>query len=350
MDDHDSNLVAAGVVVSQSHGEKTVSDEDKNLLGCVIDERETDAVCQRLSDAGEVVSFAAGQSSLKGYGAGKNVFLWRAEYELTGKLAGNISQRRGVCVARGTRTACRDSYYHAICYGDLLGDYIEIAFEPIYGGSRVNIGGGSLGRGDGSIGAWAAQWCHDFGLLKRGTYGGIDLTSEREDLAVSWGNPGVGVPTELQEASDSYVCDVHRADTVEDIRDGIAAGYGCAFCSQTLWQNPSAGSNNRRDGDGMCRPAGSGGHCVAFRGVFVDRRGALCFVHQQSWGNDCPSGPNRIHTNDHQEIELPPGACGIFAEDVERPLRTGEAWLFRPRRGWRNSTLAGDVLVKGSVT
>jgi len=320
---------------------------DSNLLGCIIDPRETDAVCQRLSDAGEIVSFAAGQRSLRGHGVGRNVFLWRAEVELLGKHPGTCFQGRGTCVARGTFRACQDSYYHDICYGGLLGDFVELAFEPIYGGSRVDIGSGRLGRGDGSIGAWAAQWVHDFGLLQRGNYGSIDLTGEREDLAVSWGNPGVGVPRELIDASAAYLVDVHRADTVEDIRDGIAAGYGCAFCSQTLWQNPNAGSNNRRDADGMCRPVGSGGHCVALRGVFSDRRGNLCFVHQQSWGNECPSGPNRIHTDDHQEIELPPGCCGIFADDVMKPLRSGEAWLFRPRRGWRTSgsTLAGDALL-----
>lgn len=325
-----------------------------NFLGCIIDPRETDKVCQRLSDAGDVVSFAAGQSSLKGFGVGKNVFLWRAELELLGKHPGTCFQRRGTCVARGTFRACQDSYYHAICYGDMLGDYVDLAFEPIYGGSRVNIGKGSLGyadsrgNGDGAFGCNAAQWVHDFGLLQRGDYGSIDLSSDREDLAVAWGQPNAGVPRELIDASAAYLVDVHRADTVEDIRDGIAAGYGCAFCSQTLWQDPNAGSNNRRDADGMCRPVGSGGHCIAFRGVFKDHRGRLCFVHQQSWGNECPSGPNRVRTDDGQEIDLPPGCCGVFADDVERPLRSGEAWLFRPRRGWRSSgsTLAGDALIQ----
>lgn len=318
-----------------------------NLLGCIIDPRQTDIVSQRLSDGGAVVSFAAGQPTLKGYGVGRNVFLWRAELELHGTHLGTCFQRRGSCVGRGTFRACQDSYYHAICYGDLLGDFVELAFEPIYAGSRVNIGGGQLGRGDGSIGAWATQWVHEFGLNERGSYGSIDLRNEREDLAVAWGNPGQGVPSELIEASAAYLVDVHRAEAVEDMRDGIAAGYGLAFCSQSLWQNPNAGSNNRRDAEGMCRPVSSGGHCVAYRGVYKDRRGNLCFVQQQSWGNECPSGPNRIFTDDHQEIELPPGCCGVFAEDVVKPLRSGEAWLFRPRRGWRTSgsTMAGDALL-----
>ena len=38
--------------------------------------------------------------------------------------------------------------------------------EVIYGGSRVEIGGGRI-RGDGSIGAWAARWVRDYGVVPR---------------------------------------------------------------------------------------------------------------------------------------------------------------------------------------
>ncbi|WP_020533729.1 hypothetical protein [Flexithrix dorotheae] len=47
----------------------------------------------------------------------------------------------------------------------------DVASEPIYGGSRIEIGQGRLGCSiddstDGSYGVWAAKWVKDYGILE----------------------------------------------------------------------------------------------------------------------------------------------------------------------------------------
>lgn len=307
-----------------------------DYLGAHIDPRETEAFCLRLAQVNEEPLFADARSDLRDFGVGRNVFLWDAEQALWGHTLPADSQARGTCVSRGTYRAAQLSLYWSIAFGGLVGKLVTLAYEPIYGGSRVNVGGGRL-SGDGSYGAWAAQYVHDYGLLPRGKFGTIDLTKSNEPLACTWGTRGHGVPQSiLRESADYRAAACWCCRTVEDIRDAIAAGYGVAFCSNTLWQVPD-GQTTRRDGDGMCRPVDSGGHCEAIVGTYRDHKGRECFVRQQSWGN-YPRGTDRIKVYDGREIPLPEGAYGSFVADNDRALRGGgEAWaISAPFSAWRD--------------
>lgn len=302
-----------------------------NLLGCFIDHRITDAFCLALATEGEEPLFDDAQPHLQGYGVGRSVFLWEAEEhpKIWGRTLPADSQRSGTCVSRGTYRACQDSLYWSMIFGDGIGKPVTLAYESIYGGSRINVGKGRLGSGDGSYGAWAAQYVHDFGLLPRGQYGSIDLTKSNEELSVTWGTPRHGVPASILAESAAYkAAACFRCTTTADIRDSIAAGYGVAFCSNVLWQVPD-GQSTRRNEDGMCRPVSTGGHCEAIRGVFVDAKGRTCFVRQQSWG-DYPRGGGRLKLADGREVELPMGCYGAFEGDVADALKDGEAWSFAP--------------------
>ncbi len=301
----------------------------EHLCGAVIDEAATDAVCLALASQGEEPLFAQARPGLKGYGKNATVLLWTAEEKLWNQTLPAESQNRGTCVSRGTKTACQDSLNWAISTGELLGGPTLVAYEPIYGGARIQIGRGSLGRSDGAIGAYAAQYVHDYGLVQRGVYGTIDLSRSHEDLAVIWGNPGHGVPASIVSESSAYkVKACFRCQTADDIADAIAAGYGVAFCSNVIW-------GSVRDGDGMCRPSGSGGHCEAVRGVFVDWKGRRCFVRQQSWGEH-PNGPPYVRLMGGRLVKLPQGAYGAYEGDMASALRTGEAWAFSPPRNTWN--------------
>ena len=90
-----------------------------------------------------------------------HVFLWDAARKITGNLLpprnqGNI----GTCVSFGTARAVEYTMLAEIAAGEAE-QFRTVATEPIYGGSRVEVGKGKLGRGDGSVGAWAAQWAKD---------------------------------------------------------------------------------------------------------------------------------------------------------------------------------------------
>lgn len=307
-------------------------------LGAFIDERVTDAVCMVFAQRGQEPLFCDARSAFRGAGAEASVFLFDAEAKL---YAGNHLpadfQQRGTCVGRGTYRACQDSLYWAIAFGSAVGKTVKLSYETIYGGARIQIGNGALGNGDGAYGAYAAQYVHDYGLLARGKYGSIDLSQSREDLAVTWGAPHHGVPASIVAESASYkVQACFRCQSTDDIADSIASGYGVAFCSNTLW-------GEQRDADGMCRPAGRGGHCECVRAVFRDRKGRRIFVRGQSWG-DNPRGGGKFKLDDGREVQPPQGCYGAYESDMQEALSEGEAWAFGTVNSpWRDSMLPSEV-------
>lgn len=314
---------------------------DNNLLGWHRDDAAVEAFCQALDDRGTPAVFSAAQPELTGYWRHlvsrgvTGVYLQDAEERLFGRHLPAENQARGTCTSRGTFRACQDAWYWSLSQRGEIGRPVRLAFEPIYAGSRVQIGRGRLGRGDGSVGAWAAQFVHDYGLLERGRYGSIDLTEPREDLSVEWGLPGAGVPAELLNASRSHLVGAcHFCPTVEAIADAVAAGFAVAYCSNLLWSD--------RDANGMARPDATGGHCEEVCGVFTGLHGDLCFVRQQSWGARS-NGPDSLRYAGGTK-KLRQGSYGAYADDLARGLRGGgEAWSFGAIHGWRPDAVA-DVL------
>lgn len=296
-------------------------------LGWVRDDEAVGIACEEMAAAGLVVGFGDANPALKGHWpslvarghTGK--FLQLAEGRvLQGPARPCAYQRRGTCVGQGTYRAVQDTLYRQIDSGE-IGLPIEVAYEPIYGGSRVNIGKGKI-RGDGSIGAWAAQWLAMYGLTPRDNYGSVDLSQPNEDLAVRWGNPGAGVPREVIEASKQFPVAAHQCDTVDDIADALAAGYGVAFCADQVY-------GDTRDQDGFTTVASRGGHCEELCGVLLTRDGDLAFQRQGSWGRDWPRGPGVLRFKGGA-ITLRPGSYGVRADDIATGLRNGgEAWAVK---------------------
>ncbi len=304
-------------------------------LGCYIDPEFT-------AEAEEVIARSTGHSPL--FGVDPNtasmvgrwnelkskgvtgVFLWE-RYEQCRPLVPHF-QRAGTCVSRGHHQALQHAYYNALKTGTSLGRPAEIAYEPIYAGSRVYVGKGRI-RGEGSVGAWAAQWLAGVngvgGFCERGVYGTADLSQDNERWAVANSDAGDRIPPELLKELQQHTCLSHRLRNNGEIADCIASRIGVARCWDTLFGD--------RDSNGMSRAASRGAHCQAVIGVFLMRDGRTGFVELQSWGPNNPRGP-RVLKYAGGEITLPAGCYGVSEDEYLRAQRGHwEAWASQVRRG-----------------
>jgi hypothetical protein len=179
------------------------------------------------------------------------------------------------------------------------------ATEAIYALSRVEVGKGRLGGGDGSIGSWAAEAVQKWGTLRRMKYLTVDLSTYSGSRAKAWGMPRAGLPDELEPlAREHPVQAASLVTSYEQARDAIANGYPVAVCS-------NQGFTESRDAEGFARASGSWAHCMAFLAVDdnAKRPGLLC---QNSWGPDWIRGPVR-----HNQ---PPGSFWVDAATANRML------------------------------
>jgi hypothetical protein len=289
-------------------------------MGCVIREEFTLATDDRIAKAtGESIFF--GESAAKYVGRWEHlksrgvtgVFLFQ-DYQKFRPLKPH-HQRNGTCVARGFHRAAEHSYYSALADGLQVGKPAEIAWEPIYPGSRVIIGKGGLGSEsqEGSVGSWAAEWLAApdgvGGFCTRGVYGSADLSRDNEQWAVANSGPRDRLPQELLDACKKHTCSIKRVRNNSEIADAIASKYAVSRCWNVLFGN--------RGPDGIAKPASTGAHCQSVIGVFVCEDGEDGFIELQSWGDNMPSGP-RILKYAGGTIELPPGCYGVRARHFKQ--------------------------------
>ena len=223
----------------------------------------------------------------------------------------------GSCVANGAATAV-----------DVLAaiDHIENQAElpkqadvcTIYWGSRVEIGQNRLGRGQGSVGVWAAQWLKKYGMLEMRPYEGINLSSYNS--AVCCGpNSTAGVPDHLESIAKLHPIKTYaQVSDFDDMTDAISAGYPVTIAS-------NQGFSNARDGEGFARPHGTWQHQMVIIGYRLDRPVALI---ANSWGEYFTGGGSLCR------------ACFYADRDtVNRMLRQGDSWALSDMEGWQRKTL-----------
>lgn len=158
------------------------------------------------------------------------------------------------CVSHGWGRVCQDLLLVQIANGEEEWPGAEVAREPIYGGSRVEVGGGQLGGSDGSVGAWAAKWVQGWGLVVYKKYGSIDL-SDGYDVQRCRSYGSRGVPSELEtEAKLHPVKDCILITTPEQARDAICNLKFISICG-------SLGRTMQRMPGGWCPVEGNWGHC-----------------------------------------------------------------------------------------
>lgn len=240
----------------------------------------------------------------------EDVYLWESVRTVTGDLLPARNQGSvGSCVAFATASAIEFLSCVQIDEGDEAA-YRDLAQEVIYGGSRVEVGGGRI-RGDGSIGAWAVKWVKDYGVVPRGQHGRHDLRLYDEARCREYGRRGV--PDDLEPlAKEHPVRSVANVRSWEECRAAIRNGYPVLVCS-------SQGFTMERDEDGFCNPRGRWYHAMAVVGVRGGERPGGFLLN--SWGPNAHRGP-RVPGN--------APACGFWADaDVlDRMLAQGDSWAF----------------------
>ena len=165
--------------------------------------------------------------------AGKRVVLWDFTRPINGgKDLPNHAQEIGDCVSWGLKHATD----YLQCMEILrLGDNEEFhpTFAPyFYGTSRVQVGGGRLGNGDGSLGSWGAEAAMKYGVLREDEKGVPKYTGA---IAKTWGRSGP--PSAFLEIGKRHLIkSAARVTSWEQMRDMLHSGYPCTIASMKGWQ------------------------------------------------------------------------------------------------------------------
>lgn len=248
-----------------------------------------------------------------------HIFLWDAFRQLEGKLPPTKNQGSiGSCVSFGTNNAILRTMAVEIAMFGRPFELLDIVEEATYGGSRVQAGHDG-GGGDGSVGAWAAKFVNEWGIIARGKYDKYDLTSYSVSLCRSWGRSGL--PKDLEPLAKKHpVTEITLVKSWDSAKKSLASGYGIAICS-------NQGFANKRDANGVARPSGSWAHCMCLDGYFIDGGGKEYGHIENSWGADWISGPVGWGN---------PGPGGFWAESavIDRMLRAGDSWAFSQTKGF----------------
>lgn len=245
---------------------------------------------------------------IKGSGEGVQVRLIQAYEKVTQKPFEARKQEIGDCVSFGYGLAVEILSAVEIAAGQREEYHGQIATEPLYALSRVEIGGGRI-RGDGSTGAWAAKAVMQFGVVLRRRYSQYDLTKYRPDWAKSWGD--IGCPDDLETiAREHPVQTAAVVSSAVEAADALSNGFPIGICS-------NQGFTMQTDKDGFAKPRGQWGHCMCVVGVDAksDRPG---FEIINSWGPSWISGPRHV---------LGTASGGFWADwdVVDRMLRQGDS-------------------------
>jgi len=240
----------------------------------------------------------------------EDVFLWDACRSATGALLPPRNQGPiGACVGFGTAAALE----HLACVQVADGESEEfrtLAPEIIYAGSRFEIGGDQI-RGDGSVGAWAARFVRDYGVLPRDRYPGLNLTTYDSKLCRKLGRSGV--PDSLEAIVKEHpVRTIANVTSFNECRAAIRHGYPLIVCSDQ-------GFTMTRDDEGFCQPQGQWMHCMAIVGVRGGERPGAFLLN--SWGGSAHTGPRGLGD---------PSPAGFWADAdvVDRMLQQGDSWVF----------------------
>ena len=263
-----------------------------------------------------VATFADTPAFRQEYAGPEDVFLWDAARKVLGHtLPARDQGNVGACVAFATASAVEALLLIQIAAGGAQ-EYHDLAQEVIYGGARIEIGGGHV-RGDGTVGAWAAKWCQQYGVVARGAYGHYDLSRYSEATCRQFGR--TGVPREIEpEARRHPVRGITQVGNANEAKRALQNGYPVAVCS-------GQGFSQQRDAQGFARPHGSWAHCLAILGYQGGARPG--FWLQNSWGDHFHFGPNGAG-------DPPDGGFWADAAVVDRMLRQGDSWAFADAAGF----------------
>lgn len=259
-----------------------------------------------------------------------DVVFWKAEEKIFQKLMESWDQLRvGTCVSFGYGRGADDLIVMMSADGLISWPGAHVATEPIYAGSRVEVGGGRI-SGDGSVGAWAAQWMEKWGTLLRIKYGAHDLTTYSESRSRDWGRRGC--PDDLEPTAKLYpVAKVVLVERAEEAWKLLGNRNPIPVCSNVGFDSPLT--------EGFCEPRGSWPHCMEMRGRVIARRGTSraltkAYPIQNSWGNYLRGDAFYVDRNGDRQ-PLPPGCFLADEEAAARILRERDSFALGDQRGFK---------------
>lgn len=228
----------------------------------------------------------------------------------------------GSCVAFGSACAVEYGICAQIVTANRAGqpppEFKDVAQEIIYGGSRVQIGGGRI-RGDGSVGAWAAQWVQKYGSVARGKYDGYDLSAYSESTCRRMGDAGCPRPLE-PEAKKYPTRSISQVRTTAEAKKALASGYPVTIASDVGFGSRGPYTRNAK---GQLRASGSWAHQMCLIGYDRDS-GFYCM---NSWGENWVGGPPGPGNP-------PPGGFYIEEGTVQRMLSQNDSWAYGDQVGF----------------
>ena len=266
--------------------------------------------------------FENASAELKGTGKGKTVLL----YEFIQKLYPNFEQIQQVSDCTSFMAAhCIDILKGVEII--LNGEFEELdnitATEFIYGGSRVNIGGGRI-NGGGSTGGFTADLINKIGSVSRSKYNKIDLSTYDSDRANRWGDQGV--PTELLNiAKDHKVKTVSQVSTYEGVRDAIANGFPVGVCSNYGFDN------SVRDKHGILYRSGTWFHAQSIIALDDSYKIPSCLI-LNSWPFNWVSGPQRYGNE-------PKGSYWVTADTINEMVGQNDSFVYSNFDGYKTQNL-----------
>jgi hypothetical protein len=288
-----------------------------------------DAVIAENLNPGKTTQFADTPAGKAALADDADVYLWRALTKVTGReYTGWVNQGSvGCCVGCGFKHAIDVLLAVQIASG-AREDFKPVSVEVIYGGSRVEVGGGRI-SGDGSVGAWAAKWCRDWGVVASERHGGIDLSVFSPARARDFGRRGC--PDELEPLAKQHpVRSVALVRTWADVKRAVTQGYPVAVCS-------GVGFRMERDSTGRCRPQGSWAHCMMICGVRSgNNEGAFVL---NSWGPAAHTGPVF-------PADAPTNGFWADADVIARMVSEGDSFALSSAAGFPPRKVEWDWFIK----
>lgn len=302
----------------------------------------------RRKAAGKPVTFEqASPKSIRKAGANDPVFYWHSEKKVIGKVLSSWDQKQvGSCVGFGNGRATQDTMLNEVASGQPeKWPGAEVCPEIIYGGSRVEIGGGGL-NGDGSVGVWARDWLVNYGVVIRGKYGNLDVTTYSESTCRRLGDQGIPADVEAM-AKIHPITDGTMVTTADGLWTALGAGYGVPVCS-------GQGFTTSRNAAGFCTRSGTWNHCMCYRARFVHPTKGRCVVEQNSWDDYLGSSNNTFQyvaaDGTTQTETLPMGCFCVELATAAAALTERDTFALAGLKGWEADPVTTNPTVKLEIT
>lgn len=216
------------------------------------------------------------------------------------------------CVSFGAKNATE---YLICCERIIKGTWEK--FRPVfppyfYGTSRVQVGGGQLGNGDGSTGSWMAEAVIKYGVLAADESGVPEYSGS---VAKSWGRSGS--PDNFVKIAQAFpIKSAVKINSWAELVAAITNGYPCTVAS-------NQGFSMEAGSDGFHRAQGNWGHQMCIMGVDDEYANPYGLI-LNSWGD----AMGHLKSFDTPSEDIPIGVIRAHKNTIEDMISAGETFAY----------------------